>query len=91
MDDPKFEKLIEKARAEGKWLQSQGLAVSWSPDELLAERAAGRFRWSADNFVLIDPQILIDEAKAELMRVSTEYADIIKRVVLSRPASEFNR
>jgi hypothetical protein len=56
-DDPsaELEELCRQAEREGKWLHCAYANLWFSPDELRAENAAGRFRWGAMNWTLRAP------------------------------------
>lgn len=56
------EKLIEQAERTGKWLYARYPGIWFSPAQLRAENAAGKFRWSADSFESRDPAERVREA-----------------------------
>lgn len=49
------EELIERARAEGKFIHLQYQNIWFSPDDLMRENAAGSWRLHPTNFTLRDP------------------------------------
>jgi hypothetical protein len=55
--------LINEARVKGKWLWCRYQDLWFSPEQLEAQNADGKFRWGVDNFELRDPQEYIEEAR----------------------------
>lgn len=54
--------LIDRAEAEGKWLFCSYQQLWFSPADLRAQNARGRFCWGAVNWQLRDPQERLAEA-----------------------------
>lgn len=65
--------LIGNAKAEGKWLWCNYQDLWFSPDELAAQNANGKFLWGAVNWRLRDP--------AERVREAEERRDAAQREV----------
>jgi len=59
-----LDELIGRARQEGKWLWCRYHGLWFSPDQLEAENAAGRFRWGPESWKLRDPKEYLTEAEA---------------------------
>lgn len=55
--------LIDKAKAEGKWLWCHYQDIWFSPAQLREQNANGKFRWGAVNWKLRDPQERVAEAR----------------------------
>ena len=68
--------LIEQARAEGLWLWCHYQDLWFSPDELQAQNAKGKFLWGAVNWMLRDPQERVKQAAAAAQRAANELARV---------------
>lgn len=68
--------LTEKARSEKKWLWCSYQDIWFSPDQLDAENAAGRYRWGAINWKLRDPAERVAEAKRRVDAATAEFQRI---------------
>ena len=68
--------LIEQARAEGLWLWCHYQDLWFSPDELQAQNAKGKFLWGAVNWMLRDPQERVKQAEAAAQRAANELARV---------------
>lgn len=64
--------LIEEARRQKKWLWCAYQDLWFSPDDLAAENAAGRFRWGVVNWKLRDPRERLAEARGRTDRAQAE-------------------
>jgi hypothetical protein len=75
-----LKELIEQARKEGKWLWCHYQDLWFSPDQLEAENAAGKFRWGPVNWKLRDPQERLSEAERRLASAAAERDQIAKSI-----------
>lgn len=81
MSEPQtLPELIEKARAEGKWLWCHYQDLWFSPDQLAAQNEAGKFRWGPVNWRLRDPQERIAEADARVAAAQAERDRIVQQI-----------
>lgn len=72
--------LIEQARNEGKWLWCAYQDLWFSPDQLSAENANGKFVWGVVNWKLRDPKEQLIEAETRLERARKERDRIAKSI-----------
>jgi hypothetical protein len=69
--------LIQQARAEGKWLWTSYQDIWFSPDELDAQNANGKFLWGPVNWKLRDPGERLAEAEKRLAAAQRE-VDLVR-------------
>lgn len=67
-----LQNLIDEARGNGKWLWCSYQDLWFSPDQLEAENANGKFRWGPVNWKLRDPGERLSEAKERTARALRE-------------------
>lgn len=72
--------LIEQARAEKKWLWCYYQDLWFSPDELTAQNAEGRFRWGIVNWKLRDPVEMLQEAEQCAAKANAEVEGVRSRI-----------
>ncbi len=72
--------LFKKARAEGLWFRSSYQDLWFSPDELEAAQAAGRFIWGAVNWTLCDPADRLAQLTREYESARTAMVTFAKRI-----------
>ena len=72
--------LIEKAKAEGMWLLCTYQGMWFSPSELRAQNANGKFIWGACNFKLRDPMEKMEQISGEVERLSNEAVALSARI-----------
>jgi len=81
--------LIDEARKTGKYLYAHNLhGTFWfSPDDLAAENAQGRYVWSAENWSLRDPSECLRDAmravqvhKTKLDEALTLYYGLVRKI-----------
>jgi hypothetical protein len=74
--------LIGEARATGMWLYSQSLAgILWfSPDELAAENAKGKFCWGPINWQLRHPQEYLRQLRIDHKKYMETYENQMDRL-----------
>lgn len=68
--------LIDQARREGLWLWCYYQDLWFSPDQLEAENANGKFIWGAVNWKLRDPAERVHEAEARARSALEEVARV---------------
>lgn len=69
--------LFEEARREGKWFWCRYQDLWFSPDQLAAEHANGRFIWGAVNWQLRDPIERQQEAQKRASKAQEEVDRIL--------------
>lgn len=79
--------LIDKAEAERKWLWCHYQDLWFSPSQLRAANAEGKFVWGAVNFKLRDPEERIEEANRRASLANAEAAKIEREVRASQSNS----
>lgn len=72
--------LIAEARATRRWLWCCYQDLWFTPDQLEAANAEGRFRWGAVNWKLCDPRERLAKAEADAV-AARERADRIAREI----------
>jgi len=72
--------LFEKAEREGLWFFSPYQQLWFSPRELRAAQAEGRFRWGAVNWKLRPPTEYRDEARARWAEAEGEFNRVLIRI-----------
>ena len=77
-----MEEMFAEARKTGKWFYCSYQSLWWSPDRLAAEQAAGRFRWSPDNFQLRDPQEYLAQARSRTQAAQAEERRVAEIIAL---------
>jgi hypothetical protein len=60
--------------------QQSGRRYWYSPDQLAAENAKGRFLWGANNWQLRDPEEYVEQARKHLDAALADYIRIQKEV-----------
>lgn len=78
--DVEMAPLFAQAKAEGKWFWCHYQDLWFSPDQLRAEHATGRFRWGAVNWKLRDPQERLNEAMDRHRAASAEVDRIAAQI-----------
>ena len=73
-------KSITEARENRLLLFSPYRAVWFTPDELEAENAVGRFRWSDENWQLRPVHVYLAQHLRQLERAQAEYDEALARV-----------
>lgn len=76
-----LDSLIRQAEVEGKWLRCSYQGITFSPKELRAENAQGKFCWGPQNWLLFDPEELMQNVE-ELANQARKYNDDIRRRML---------
>lgn len=75
--------LIEEARRRRLWLYCRYQNLWFSPAELEAENANGKFRWGPVNFELRDPLEYVAQAEKRAAALIEQAAQIRARLELS--------
>ena len=75
-----LEPLFRKAERECLWFRSPYQDLWFSPAELRANQANGRFIWGPENWELRDPIELVIQAARELQSAKTKFEAIMLRV-----------
>lgn len=75
-----LEPLFARARAEGLWFYSAYQDLWFSPDELAAVQAAGRFRWGAVNWQLRKPDEYLADKAAAVKQAEANFNAAVRRV-----------
>lgn len=73
--------LFDEARASGKWFWCNYQDLWFSPDQLAAAQASGRFLWGAVNWKLRDPTERIEEAKRRRDVAQAEVDRVINQTI----------
>lgn len=76
--------LIAQAEAEKKWLWCHYQDLWFSPAQLRAKNAAGKFIWGVVNWTLRDPQERVEEANRRASLTNAEAARITEQVKAER-------
>lgn len=76
-----LDELIEQARKEKKWLWCPYQDLWFSPDQLAAENAAGRFRWGPVNWKLRDQAERLAEANDAVKRANADRDRIAQSIL----------
>lgn len=76
--------LFVRARAEGLWFYSSYQDLWFSPDELTAEHAAGRFRWGPENWQLRPPAEYLKARWEAVCAAQDAYRAATRRVAGSK-------
>lgn len=76
--------LFERARAEGLWFLARYHQIWFSPDELAAEQASGKFCWGAANWELRDPSERVLELGQAAKAARDEFDRFIVRLAGER-------
>lgn len=72
--------LFEKARREGLWFYCSYQGLWFSPDELAAAQAEGRFRWGAVNWTLRDPREYLEALESSLRDAEAAVKNVKVRI-----------
>lgn len=72
--------LIAKAEREKLWLHCVYQDLWFSPQELRAENAAGKFQWGVQNWTLRDPKEYVEEARGRVRDAQHHFDRICERV-----------
>lgn len=81
-----MEPLFDEARRNGKWFWCRYQDLWFSPDQLAAQHANGKFIWSAVNWQLRDPIERLKEAQDRASKAQNEVDRIAADI-----AAEFAR
>lgn len=73
--------MIQRARAESKWLWCRYQGLWFSPNALEEQNRNGKFLWGPMNWELRDPAERIEEAKARRDAAQKEVDRVIDEVV----------
>ncbi len=71
--------LIAEAERDSKWLLASYHGIYFTPDELRAANADGRFLWGPQNWTLIDPQARVEAARQALVHAQQAYDAVLKK------------
>lgn len=83
-----MEELFKQARENCLWFHSSYQNLWFSPDELQAHRANGRFRWGAENWKLRNPDERLKELADNIRKAKDEHEVFLSRVYASRVTTE---
>ena len=72
--------LIEQAEREGKWLREKIDHTTFTPSELREKNDNGYFRWGPENWVLDDPQEILESIDRQIAKLEQKKQSVIERM-----------
>ena len=73
--------MFDEARSSGKWFWCNYQDLWFSPDQLAAAQASGRFIWGSVNWKLRDPAERIEEAKKRRDAAQADVDRVINQTI----------